>query len=322
MKSHTHIIKWASDCLTLKNYLLQGSPEPVVETPWSTVIRFSTSQGTIYLKQMPSLISLEPKIMQLLASNFNARVPEVIAINTDLHCFLMKEAGQSLRAYLKTNFQPELMCRAITEFTSIQRATENKVKLFFTLDVPDWRLNQFSLLYNQLLEQEEFLKGDGITDQELRILGDLSPKISEQCESLAKYQIAETLVQSDFHTNNILFEPATQTLTFIDLGEIEIAHPFFSLHTFIRQTHIHHEVKEFDQIYYQLQEACYKNWPKLSETQFLEAFSFAQELWPIYSAFGAYRLMRGVDLQAFKSFYAHRPHRLVGYFREYLSAIE
>lgn len=320
MKSHTDIITWATDCLIAKGYCLQHPPHIVVETPWSTVIRFSTSKSDMYLKQMLVSISLEPKIMQLLAAQFKACVPEVVAINEDLHCFLMKDAGETLREYLKTSFQPDLLCRAITEFTSIQRATENQLAFFLALGVPDWRLDKFPGLYDQLITHGEFLKADGLTEKELQILQSLRPKISTQCELLSKYDIPETLVQSDFHSNNILFHSGTQKITFIDLGETVVTHPFFSLHTFLRQAIIHHGVKECDHIYHQLQDACFKNWSELSKKQLLEGFGLTNKLWPVYSALGAYRLMSGVDLQAFKSHYADRPHRLAGYLRAYIAS--
>jgi aminoglycoside phosphotransferase (APT) family kinase protein len=189
------------------------------------------------------------------------------------------------------------------------------------LGVPDWRLDKFPKLYDHIIKQEEFLKADGMIDKELQILRDLSPQILEQCELLTKFQIPETLVQSDFHSNNILFDSNTQKMTFMDLGETVITHPFFSLHTFLRQAIIHHGVQERDQIYCQLQESCFENWVELSKNQLLEGFGLAKKLWPIYSALGAYRLMSGIDLQAFKAYYADRPHRLVGYFREYISSI-
>lgn len=319
MKDHSNIIKWAVDSLRTKDYSLQSTPKVVVETPWSNVIQFSTSNGDIYLKQMPPSISLEPQIMQLLEEQFHASVPTVVDINIDLHCFLMKDAGQVLRGYLKNKFQPDLLCRAIMEFTTIQRAIENQLHSFLLLGVPDWRLDRFPKLYNDVLAQEEFLKADGMADEELQLLHDLSPQISEQCGLLSKCGIPETLVQTDFHSNNILFDSHTQKITFIDLGETVITHPFFSLHTFLRQTIIHHGVKERDQIYDQLQEACFKNWMEFSKNQLLEGFKLAKKIWPIYSALGVYRLMNGVDMEAFKSYYADRPHRLVGYFREYIS---
>lgn len=260
MKKHFDIIKWASDSLLAQGYSLQHEPKIVVETPWSNVIRFSTLTDAIYLKQTPSSISLEPKIMQLLREQFHASVPIVIDINMNLYCFLMKDAGQVLRDYLKNQFTPGLLCQAVREFTTIQRAIENQLESFLTLGVPDWRLDTFPQLYHHLLAQESFLKADGMTVKELQLLHDLSPQISEQCALLSQCGILETFVQSDFHSNNILFDPHTQKLTFIDLGETVITHPLFSLHTFLRQAIIHHGIKECDKTYCKLQEAFFENW--------------------------------------------------------------
>jgi hypothetical protein len=77
-----------------------------------------------------------------------------------------------------------------------------------------------------------------MTDQELKRLHDLSPKVSKQCALLAQYPIQETLVQPDFNTNNRLFDPVSQQMTLIDVGEIAITHPFFSLHNFLLQATI------------------------------------------------------------------------------------
>lgn len=288
---------------------------------WSSVIQFITTAGYFYLKQTPPALFLEPKIMQLLANQLHASVPIIITSSDELHCFLMKDAGQTLRKYLKAEFQPDLLCRAIKEFTAIQRSAENHIASFLALGVPDWRLDKLSNLYEQLINQTKFLKAEGITDEELQILHDLSLKISEQCELLSQYQILETLVQPDFNTNNILFDPRTKKMTLIDLGEIVITHPFFSLHNFLLQASIHHDVKEQDQIYHQLQNACFDNWLKLAtKNQLLDAFMLAQKLWPIYSALAHYRLMVSVDLQAFKSYYTHRPNQLAGHLREYAAS--
>ena len=99
---------------------------------------------------------------------------------------------------------------SIREFTTIQRSTESHIQSFLALGVPDWRLDKFSKLYDHIIKQADFLKADGMTNNELKILQDLGPKIAEQCELLSKYQIQETLVQPDFNSNNILFNPSTK----------------------------------------------------------------------------------------------------------------
>jgi len=283
MKAHAHTIKWATDFLISQGFSLSGLPEMVVETPWSNVIRFSTSKEDVYLKETPSALFLEPKIMQLLANQFHSRVPMVMASNNDLHCFLMKDAGLSLRKHLKTEFRPDLLYQCIKQYTTIQRLAENNIDDFLELEVPDWRLDKLLALYDQLINQTELLKADGITNEELQLLHDLSPNISEQIELLSQYQIPETLVQPDFNTNNTLFDPYSKKMTLIDLGEIVITHPFFSLHNFLLQATIHHGVKEMDQTYYQLQNAYFENWFEFAtKKQLLEVVRVIKKYGPFF----------------------------------------
>jgi hypothetical protein len=322
MNNSIHIIKWATGYLTTHGYTIQSSPEIVAETPWSNVSRFITRQGNIYLKHTPPALFLEPKILELLANNLHTNVPKVIASNNDLHCFLMKDGGLTLSEFLKTEFQPNLLCRAIKEFSNIQRITENHVDSFLDLGVPDWRLDKLPYLYEQLISQLDLLRKEGITDKELRLLNDLKLKVSEQCELLTQLQIPETLVQPDFNTNNILFDPSTKKMTLIDLGEIAITHPFFSIQNFLFKATMHHNVKEADQTYHQLLKACYENWLDLAEkNDLLDGLMVSKKLWPIYSALAHHRLMTSVDLQSFKLYYANRPNRLAGYLREYASSV-
>ena len=88
------IIQWSCKYLSSHGYILKSNlPENVKNTPWSYMIRFATSDGYIYLKHMPEKIALEAKIIQILHDQFHASVPTVITHNTELNCFLMKDAG-------------------------------------------------------------------------------------------------------------------------------------------------------------------------------------------------------------------------------------
>lgn len=154
MQHHSEIIDWATDSLTARGCLILHEPEIVVETPWSTVIRFITQAGNIYLKQTPPALFLEPKIIQFLAEKLDPSVPVVIASNHELHCFLMKDAGLSLRGYLKTEFRSDLLSQAVQQYTTIQRSAESHINSFFLeLGVPDWRLNKLPPFYQQIINQ-------------------------------------------------------------------------------------------------------------------------------------------------------------------------
>lgn len=322
MKNHTDILTWAKNQLNSLGYSLKGSPEMLLETPWSYVFKISTSKGDIYLKQMPPAISMEAKVTQLFSKKFHASVPEVIATNDELSCFLMNDAGLNLRKYLKTEFKPELLVRAIQEYTAMQRSTENNVEDFIALGIPDWRLNKIPELYEKLINDIAFLKSENITDEEIPKLQAYTSKVLKHCESISQSGIPETIVQYDFNTNNVLYNPSTQKLTSIDLGEIVISHPFLSLGNFLVQCVKHEAINEHDPLYQKLYDTCLENWLTLTKKEnLLRILELVKQLYPLYSALAIYRLMHCVDPSAFRTFYADRPNRLAGYLREYIKLL-
>lgn len=321
MQGSDVVTKWGTDSLVSMGHYIDHTPEIILTTPWSTVIRFSTPKGDFYLKQTPPAISAEPQIIQLLSEKFHASVPLVIAINADLHCFMMFDAGKVLRTTLKEKFVIDLLCQAIKEYAEIQRSTEDHVETFIKLGVPDWRLDKLPILYDQIINKTDVLKTDGMTDEELQTLQTLSPQFLAQCELLSSYGVPETIGIPDFNDNNTLLDQKTKKMAFIDWGEATITHPFFSLYNSLEQSIIHHGVKEEDQTYNKLQDVCLENWLGLTtKDQLLNAFNLSKQLRAVYDALGYYRLMTSVDQHALNSYYSNKPNRLAGHLRRYIAS--
>ncbi len=291
-------IHWAIKTLQKYGYHVQQPAEQVQGTPWSEVCRFTTDQGLVYLKMTPSALWLEANIITLLHDKFQAKVPQIIATNEGAHCFLMVDAGVQLYDCFKQSFQSELLIQAIQDYTATQILTANHVELFLTMGVPDWRLAQLPKLYRQLIEQDNLLLNDGLTQKELKKLKALEPELLFICEQLSRYAIPETLSHCDFHDKNILVNTQTNQTTIIDLGEVAITHPFFS---FLNCLHRAKENFALTEPQYQhLIEACFKHWLELeSSTHLFEILSIIQKCWSIHSVLGEYRLMNSVDRESF-----------------------
>ena len=314
------IIQWGCNTLISNGYTLTSNfPENVQETPWSYVVRFATSDGTIYLKHTPKLLALEPLITRILHDQFHVSVPDVIAHHAELHCFLMKDAGRPLRDILKKQFDVALLCKAIDQFTSIQLVVADQVNIFLDIGVPDWRLDKLPDLFKQLLLQKDILIADGLSEVEISELETLLPKISDLCQKLSDHAIQQTIVQCDFHDNNILIDDNLQKITLIDLGEIVISHPFFSLIGCLRQAKVHHALTDKEGAYQLLMDACLKNYMIFeSKKNLLDAFAMADLLWFIYGALAQYRLRLACDETRFLSFQRHG--KLSGQLREFIAA--
>ncbi len=314
------IIQWACQYLSSHGYKLKSKlPEKVLNTPWSDVVRFATSEGTIYLKHTAALLALEAPIIQILHDQFYASVPIVIAHNTEFNCFLMKDAGRPLREILKQQFDTALFCRAIDQFTSLQLATADHVDVFLDIGVPDWRLSKLPDLYKELLSQKDILIKDGLSEIEHVNLEKLLPTVSNLCKKLSDYSIRQTIVQPDFNDNNTLIDVTSQEITIIDLGEIVISHPFFSLVNCLHQIKKHHGLTDKDDTYLRIIDACLKNYRNIdSNKHILDAFGIAQILWFIYWALANYRLRIACDQAKFMSFQMHG--RLRDSLKEFMTA--
>ena len=308
------IMQWVFEYLQSHGYTLKDhSHEMIQSTPWSYVVRFLTSEGYIYLKHTPHLLALEADILRMLRDH-SCPVAQVIAQNAKLDSFLMKDAGRPLREILKKQFHAELFCNAIHQFTSMQLSVADHIHTFINRGVPDWRLNKLTDLFAQLLTKKDLLLEDGLSENEIRELKKRIPIVTRLCTELSAYSIQQTIVQPDFNDNNTLID-ASQNITIIDLGEIVISHPFFSLLNGLQQIKKHHGLTEDSSDYLKISEACLKNFMAFeSRENLLNAFKLARPLWLIYGALAGYRLIEACGKS---SIMAYQQGKLVSSLKEF-----
>lgn len=296
---NAHIL-WAINVLNDHKYYTNiSTPELVQNTPWSTVCRFKTEQGFVFLKKTPPALSIEPKIIAFLHKEFHANVPKIIAANFEQHCFLMQDAGVQLHEHFKENFQADVLIQAMKNYSILQINTSDKIELFLNIGVPDWRLEKLPKLYQDLISHEALLLDDGLSKDELLKLKDLGSKLFSICDQLSNYPIKETFSHADFHDKNILIDIHTKQTTLIDLGEVVITHPFFSFHNCLHRAKENFSLSNTQ--YQQLQLACLEPWLALDAQEHLfEILEIMQRCWPIHSVLGEFRLINSVDQTAFE----------------------
>lgn len=297
-------IEWAIHYLLSNGYeLSEPEPDTIQDTPWSYVARFITSSGHIYLKCTPKLLGLEVDVIHVLSHEFQAPVTEVIVHQPSLHCFLMKDAGATLRSILKRNFDMDLVCKAVNQFAATQLKVADKLNGLMDIGVPDWRLDRLPDLYQQLLLNKECLVEDGLSVNEIQQLQKLFTKVTELCEKLSSYDIKQSIVQPDFNDNNTLVDESSH-MTMIDLGELSISHPFFSLHNFLLQMKKHHGLTENDARYLKIKDSYLSNYMHYESKEHLrEAFFMMQLLFPVYCALSDERLLNACDKTSLRSLF-------------------
>lgn len=215
----------------------------------------------------------------------------------------MKDAGRPLRAILKEKFDIKLLCKAIEQFTFIQSAVADHTNIFLGIGVPDWRVEKLPKMYKELLSQKDLLKEDRLSEIEINKLEALFPIVLNLCKKLSMSSIKQTIVQCDFHDNNILIKDDSQNITIIDLGEIVISHPFFSLTGCLRQIKKHYGLTEKDDAYHKIINSFFKNYMVFESKKYLlNMLTTANTLWFIYEILVQYRLLIACGIEKIMSF--------------------
>jgi aminoglycoside/choline kinase family phosphotransferase len=293
MKDH---ITWAIETLKKQGYSLSASftPELIKNEPYSEVSRFSTQQGNVYLKKTPPALAIEMSVIQLLKEKFHIAVPTITAENHEESCFLMEDAGVSLRAFFKQGFNADILVSVLNEYAHFQIETANQLSCFINLGVPDWGLTKLPSLYQDLVQQENLLQKFQLTPEEISQCQNLIPTFQNICERLAQYNLPDTFGHCDFHDNNMLIDPKTHQTTMIDLGEVVITHPFFSVLNML--VHVKENSHLSPQQFEALQQHAFKPWLKHESLPNLQAaMALIQRCWLIHAILGIYRLMLCVD---------------------------
>lgn len=201
------------------------------------------------------------------------------------------------------NLNADILLKTVHAYIAMQKASYQHLPYFLNIGVTDWRLTKIPDYYQALIHQAALLKADGLTNIEIKQLSQLTTQLISLCEQLSAYPIPATFSHSDFNDKNILIHPQTQQTTLVDLSEVEITHPFFSLHNFLHQIKENYSLN--DEFYHLIEQQILQPWLQLiTQEQLLETMALIQQCWPIHRAFTVYRLLTSID--------SNSPFKLLG----------
>jgi hypothetical protein len=281
--------QWVDTYLRSQGQTIQ-SFEEVRMMPWSQVYRVTTSEGKVmYLKHMSSPFVIEAKLLQYWTNQQNHQVPQILAVNPDLNCFLMEGSGQCLRPLLQENYRMDWVCGALQSYAKMQQQESQHLDELLALGVPDWRLAKLPGLYAEFISRRDFLKAEGLREREIDFLHHLISKVEVICEDFAIYPIPETIEHGDFHDNNMLLQG--DRLIINDWGDAVISHPFFSLVSFLDSAQRNHGILKDSLAYLELRDAYLDAWLEyVPRDKILECFAWAEKLGMVKFVISFYRV--------------------------------
>jgi hypothetical protein len=309
MNPDTEIFSWARQSLLDLDYQTEHTPQSIKDVPWSTIYCFETSKGRVFLKTMAEPFSIEPTLLTFISENVSQHVPQVIATNLTLRCFLMNDAGVCLRDILKNAFDEKYFGSIFQIYADIQIACIPYVEKLIATGLNDWRLKNLPTLFQNFLNEETLLMKDGLSQQEIEKLKKSIPTFINLCDSLAAYGIPETLEHGDFHDNNVLIKD--QNVAINDWGDACISHPFFSFLSFFDRAKRHHKISEENALYKNTKNIFLNKWRSYgSKSTLINALTLAKKIKPVVFALSFSRIFSCPN--------AHRYPQYNGYMAEAL----
>jgi len=279
-------LRWAEKQISSSKKLQLINHEKIAHTTYSIVYKLTLENGEMYLKIVPSQLFLEAKTLQFLRAQDCRHIPEILAQNEQLSCFLMKSCGsQPLRQCFDDKINIEQLKQGIVNYTKIQRKVEKQTERLLALGAHDWRVKQFSAAYLELTQDSELLLRDGLTQNEINHLQRQYPRFLQRCKSLMQYNLPETLNHCDFHDNNMLYVKQTGDINIIDWSEVAVTHPFFSLSGLLWNLKHFYHMTEKEPAYQALKQHCIRPWLDLHDKDILlKCFNIADKLDGVFAA--------------------------------------
>ena len=191
--------------------------EVVHDRPWSRVLRISTAEDDLYLKQCAPVQAFEVPLTVALAARWPDRMPEVVAADVERAWLLLRDGGTRLRE----GGEPDTFARALELYGELQRDEAAHVDELLALGLPDVRLPVAAAAYEPFFERDH-----GLARDEAARLRALAPRYRELCAELAAFGLPDSIQHDDLHDGNVFVRDGRVAI--FDWGDSSIGHPLWS----------------------------------------------------------------------------------------------
>ncbi|MBM4222567.1 MAG: hypothetical protein FJ161_02020 [Gammaproteobacteria bacterium] len=306
------ILDWCISLLCEKGYQLNDRSFTVVkDSAWSYCGYYITTFGKIYLKCMPPKIDQEGAIFDFFRK-LHEPVPNILGIDPKSNSIIMQDMGCPLREILFKKFDIKLICRAVEQFSKLQKNSTIYYEEFFKLGIPNWQVHDVKSLLFYIISSEKYFVLDGLEKHDWDIFLKNQRKIEQCWKNLEQFNIPDTIVQCDFHDNNILINDESNIITFIDFGELVISHPIFSILQFMAQLEKHHHITSSQKEYWVILKSYFKEYETLLDrTEYANIISTAYIPWLCFGVMCQLRLIEACGAQLILEYQPHSRAKLI-----------
>jgi hypothetical protein len=197
----------------------------------STVLRVPISGGDLYFKAVPPMFAHEPRLAAAMAAWFPASAPAVLAVDPERGWMLTRDLGGVPLARLPDILRWE---EALAAWAGLQVALARAPDRLRGVGLPERPLGGLIDQIDAIFADEAALLlglDGGLSAEEAAALRAQAPRLKRACVDLAALPIPSSLEHGDFSPAQVV--ATDRGCLFFDWSDSSVAHPFFSLVTFL-----------------------------------------------------------------------------------------
>lgn len=292
------VFGWLDDRLEHQGITFNGDYEQIRWWNVSAVLRLQTSVGAVYFKAVPEIFSSEGRLLSDLGTRSPELIPRVIARDDERCWWLLADAGGGS---LQTTGDVGAWQDSLAAYARLQIDLMAHAGELTASGCPVVTLDTLATEIQWLTGNTRFLTSpkNGLSPEELAEFQSLALDLVSVCGRLGDLGIAPTLEHGDFHARQIIMGQAGPV--FIDWTDARIAHPFFSLTSFLREEGFAAQEGEvaidFEESRAMLQDAYLEQWTRMFPASVVhESYLLADQLDLINSTVTYVRMLGGMEM--------------------------
>jgi Ser/Thr protein kinase RdoA (MazF antagonist) len=180
------------------------------------------------------------------------------------------------------------------DFAALQVTMSGQIEALFLCGAMDFRLEVLPEKLDVLLADEEILKPNQITAEEIERVHSLVPRINAMIEEMKGYNLPATIVHSDFHPWNIAVNEDRSI--FFDWKDAAVGHPFYDFAPLPLNIIRRRIFPDQPEIIVHLREAYLAGWTSFAPLATLcRALLLGEALGVLQKALNYHHLLRGLE---------------------------
>lgn len=212
---------WVADQLASRAVELTGDWDQPHARPWSSAVRFETTDGRVWLKVNGPGTSHEPALIQLLDARLPGVVPEVLAVHPTLGWSLSRDGGPTLRSLGPPDQLWTVWEGLVARYADVQLRLSNDRDAVLGTGVREVSPATVPAQARTLLDRLAAMPVDsgGLGPEEANRLTAVLPELDDWCGELADSGVPESVQHDDLHSNNVCWTGSVETARIIDWGD-------------------------------------------------------------------------------------------------------